>query len=94
MISVINQDYPRLDTYLCFECGFHADTILMGQRSLYQGYQRLFPKFTEIMKLKNFSIRPSDETLQQDKKGRNPTETGQNLCSHKTKISLVISLVI
>lgn len=36
----------------------------------------------------------SDVFLQRDKKGRNPTETGQNPCSQKTKISLVISLVI
>ncbi|MGA7978369.1 MAG: hypothetical protein WB975_14125, partial [Nitrososphaeraceae archaeon] len=36
----------------------------------------------------------SDGFLQRDKNGRNPTETGQNLCSHKTKISLVISLAI
>lgn len=35
-----------------------------------------------------------DEFLQGDKKGRNPTETGQNHGSRKTKISLVILLVI
>ena len=42
MYYVINEDYPRLETYLCYEYGFHADTILMGQISLYQTYQELF----------------------------------------------------
>jgi hypothetical protein len=42
MYEVLNEDYPNLETYLCYECGFHADTILMQQKALYQQYQWLF----------------------------------------------------
>jgi hypothetical protein len=36
------EDYANLETYLCYECRFHADTILMQQKCLYQQYQSLF----------------------------------------------------
>jgi hypothetical protein len=42
MYGVINEEYPSLDTYLCYGCGFHADCILMEQKDLYQQYQWLF----------------------------------------------------
>jgi hypothetical protein len=42
MYEVVNEDYPRLETYLCYNCGFHADTVMMQQRSIYQAYQQLF----------------------------------------------------
>lgn len=66
MYQVKNLDYPRLETYLCYECGFHTNTTLMEQRSLYQAYQKLFfnLKDKKVMKLKNYEI--STEKLQQD----------------------------
>jgi len=42
MYQVENADYPSLDTYLCYECGFSANTTMMEQKSLYQAYQNLF----------------------------------------------------
>gem|GEM_PF-6144880 len=42
MYEVINESYPALETYLCYRCGFHADTILMEQHELYAAYQELF----------------------------------------------------
>jgi len=64
MYEVINNDYPRLETYLCFECGFHADTILIRQKRLYQAFQKLFhrTKNKELLKLKNYKL--PDELLQ------------------------------
>ncbi|HEX7257600.1 MAG TPA: hypothetical protein VF242_06030 [Nitrososphaeraceae archaeon] len=52
MYEVVNEDYPKLETYLCYECGFHADTILMEQKSLYEAYQRLYFRFNDILKPK------------------------------------------
>lgn len=68
MYQVVDKNYPRLDTYLCYECGFHADTILIEQRGLYQAFQRLFhnSQNQELLKLKNYQL--SDEKLQGDNK--------------------------
>lgn len=68
MYQVVDKDYPRLDTYLCYECGFYADSILIEQKGLYQAFQRLFynSKNLELLKLKNYKL-ISDETLQPDK---------------------------
>ena len=67
MYQVINEDYPRLETYLCFECGFHADKILIKQKGLYQAFQRLFhnSKNQELLKLKRYKLL-SAEKLQLD----------------------------
>lgn len=74
---ILNEQYPNLDTYFCYECGFHADTIFMEQKELYQEYQRLYfhtngsliPKKFLILKSKilltDFQQRnktPDDET--------------------------------
>jgi hypothetical protein len=66
MYEVINENYPKLETYQCYECGFHADTILMQQRGLYQSYQSLFMHSKEkgLVKLKLLPKRPTDESLQ------------------------------
>jgi hypothetical protein len=58
MFQVINNDYPNLDTYLCYECGFHYDLILAKQKSLFQSYQQLFMYCKDKgidMSMKNFS---------------------------------------
>ena len=64
MYEVIDSEYPRLETYLCYECGFHADSILMEQNSLYKLFQRLFlhSKNKDALRLKSYSI--SAEKLQ------------------------------
>ena len=72
MYGVINDDYPSLDVYLCYECGFHYDTILKEQKSLYQLYEQLFIHCKEKgmdMSLKNLTPKtkhpfstPDDET--------------------------------
>ena len=42
MYKVIDEDYQRLDTYLCYECGFNYDIILASQKGLFQQFQKLF----------------------------------------------------
>jgi hypothetical protein len=53
MYEVVNEDYPRLETYLCYECGFHTDSILMEQKRLYQQYQQLFMYSKGLLLSKN-----------------------------------------
>jgi hypothetical protein len=73
MYEVINNDYPKLDTFLCYECGFYYNTILKEQKGLYNQYEQLFIHCKEKgihMSLKNFSppknkhpfSTPDDET--------------------------------
>lgn len=65
MYQVINHEYPRLETYLCFKCGFYADVYLIQQNGLYEAFQRLFyySKNKQKLKLKNYSL--PDEMLHQ-----------------------------
>jgi hypothetical protein len=86
MYYVINEDYPRLETYLCYECGFHADSILMGQTSVYQTYQELFihtkEKFGNILDLKRFHL----PTENQQRKSNTDKPTEPNFLNFITKI--------
>jgi hypothetical protein len=69
MYEVANEEYPRLEAYLCYRCGFHADTTLMENKNLYQAYQRLFmhsngilvPKKLPPTKLNNQRKQPDNE---------------------------------
>jgi len=60
MYRIVDDDYQRLETYLCYECGFYADTILMSNKSLYQEYQKVFSYSGDILKLKKLP-KPSTE---------------------------------
>lgn len=78
MYQVINEQYPNLDTYFCYGCGFHADTILIEQKELYQQYQWLYfhtngaliPKKLPKLKSKN----PPTEFQQRNKTPDDETE--------------------
>ena len=75
MYKVIDNDYPKLDVFLCYDCGFHYDIILKNQRGLYQEYEKLFihckEKGINNMLLKNFS---PTENQQRNKTPDDPTE--------------------
>jgi hypothetical protein len=67
MYEIVNEDYPNLETYLCYECGFHADTFLMKERGLYQAYQKLYIHAIDVLKPKKLPSRKlSDESRQRD----------------------------
>ncbi len=71
MYLVRDNDYPKLDIYLCYDCGFHYDTILKNQTTLYQEYERCFIHFKQkgiIMRLKNYTPIISPTENQQRKK--------------------------
>ncbi len=72
MYQVINEDYPRLEAYLCYECGFHADTILMKQKKLYQAYQQLFLHSKRILVPKKVPA-PKNKELPTESQQRNKT---------------------
>jgi hypothetical protein len=58
MHKVINHNSPKLDTNLCYECGFYTNTILREQKKLFQEYQKLFIRCKEKgidLSLKNFT---------------------------------------
>jgi hypothetical protein len=58
MYIVLDNDYPGLDTFLCYKCGFNYDLILAEQKSLFQQYQKLFIHTKEKgidISLKNYS---------------------------------------
>ena len=57
MYLVRDNDYPKLDIYLCYDCGFYYVIILKNQKGLYREYEKCFIHFKEkgiIMKLKNY----------------------------------------
>jgi hypothetical protein len=83
MYRVINEEYPKLDTYLCYECGFHADTVLMKQKKLFQNYQWLFSHFKNVLVPKKIMPlkRISDESLQSDQNGENRRRLDRTLCN-------------
>jgi hypothetical protein len=66
MYNVIDEDYPRLESYLCYECGFHTNTVMIQQKGLYQAYQKLFihtkEKFGNLLDLKHFHYHPISNT--------------------------------
>jgi hypothetical protein len=77
---VRDNDYPKLDIYLCYDCGFYYDIILKNQKGLYQEYEKCFIHFKEkgiIMKLKNYApITSPTENQQRNKttdEGTEPT---------------------
>lgn len=76
MYEVIDEEYPRLRTYLCYECGFHADTILMEQKSMYLHYQELFAHFKDVLKPKKL-LPP---------KFQHPDKTPEDSTEHKKLI--------
>jgi hypothetical protein len=58
MYLVRDNDYPKLDIYLCYDCGFYYVIILKNQKGLYREYEKCFIHFKEkgiIMKLKNYA---------------------------------------
>lgn len=63
MYNVIDEYYPSLETYLCYDCGFHTNTIIIEQKGLYQAYQKLFihtkKKFGNLLNLKHFHLPPN-----------------------------------
>ncbi len=50
MYPVENEDAPQLSTYLCYQCGFHPNTVLMGDAGLYSAYQAFYFRFKESLK--------------------------------------------
>jgi hypothetical protein len=42
MYEVVNNNYPSLETFLCYECGFNYNLTLFEQKSLFHQYQKLF----------------------------------------------------
>jgi hypothetical protein len=52
MYKVIDPEYPKLDVYLCYICGFHADSILIDQKKMYQIYQQLYARNSDLLKPK------------------------------------------
>ncbi len=78
MYKVRDDDYPKLDIYLCYNCGFYYDTILKHQKGLYQEYEKCFIHLKEkgiVMKLKNYTpiISPT-ENQQRNKTPDDETE--------------------
>lgn len=72
MYQIVNEDYPKLETYFCYECGFHADTILMSQKNLYQNYQQLYMKYQDVLRPKRLPrLKRTDEILQGEKDDEN-----------------------
>ncbi len=52
MYSVLDQDFPSLDVYLCYECGFSADKILMSNKAIFLTYQQMFAHTRGILATK------------------------------------------
>lgn len=52
MYEVIDDDYPNLESYLCYECGFQTNTVLMNEKGLYHEYQKLFVHAKVMLKPK------------------------------------------
>ena len=77
MYDVINEEYPHLEIYMCYECGFNADTVLMEQKTLYLEYQELFAHFKEVLKPRNL---PPTRNQQPEKTPSDSTESIIRLC--------------
>lgn len=41
LYEVVNDEYPKLDSYLCYAGGFQTNTVLMNEKGLYHEYQKL-----------------------------------------------------
>jgi len=50
MYPVEDADSPTLPTYLCYQCGFHPNTVLMEDKVLYLAYQEFFARFKDTLK--------------------------------------------
>jgi hypothetical protein len=84
MYEIVNEDHPNLETYLCYECGFHADTVLMKESGLYQAYQKLYIHAIDILKPKKLPSRKlSDESRQRDN-----NETTDDNCTEPSNIKV------
>jgi hypothetical protein len=79
MYEVLDNDYPSLKTFLCYECGFNYDLTLVEQKSLFQQYQKLF-------------IHTKEKGIDLSLKNYSPTET--NIIFHQLKINNGIKQLI
>jgi hypothetical protein len=68
MYEVINDDYPTLEAYLCYECGFQTNTTLMNEKGLHQVYQNLFMHAKDILKPKRMPRPRHSPTESQQRK--------------------------
>lgn len=84
MYEILNEDYPNLETYLCYECGFHADTILMKQKHLYQQYQWLFSHSRGVLIPKKFPPTRNQHDFKHEDDSTEPKFLKMNSYNHKT----------
>jgi hypothetical protein len=48
--EVIDSQYPKLTTYLCYTCGYSIDQTMFEDKALLTAYERLYSKFKNTLK--------------------------------------------
>jgi hypothetical protein len=76
MYEVVDDDYPNLEAFLCYRCGFQTNIVLMNEKGLYHEYQKLYLHATEILKPKKLpKIRKNQTTTEFQQRDKTPDDS-------------------